>query len=210
MSPSFEYYNQDRQDLIALLPPNRHFTKVLDIGCGVGKSGGALLLDQRADWVTGIELMAEVAQQARNHLSEVFSLSIEADELPFQAHEFDLILAADVLEHLVDPWLAMQRISGWLKPGGLALFSIPNIQHWRGVWAVLSGRWFYRDQGLFDKTHLRFFSRQTARDLFSCSGLKIEVFSRKIVGKSNIINAITLGLLADYCARQFYFLVHKE
>jgi len=209
MSPSYEYYSQDRRDLIALLPPDRHFTKVLDIGCGEGKSGGALLQEQRADWVTGIELMAEVAQQARNHLSEVFSLSVEADELPFQAHEFDLVLAADVLEHLVDPWLAMHRISGWLKPGGLALFSIPNIQHWRGVWAVLSGRWIYCDQGLFDKTHLRFFSRKTARDLISCSGLRVEVFSRKIVGKSNLVNKITLGLLADFCTRQFYILAHK-
>ena len=75
MSPSFEYYNQDRQDLIALLPPNRHFTKVLDIDVA-WKSGRTLLTS--GGWVTGIELMAVVAQQARNHLSRC-SLSIEAD-----------------------------------------------------------------------------------------------------------------------------------
>ncbi len=210
MNSSDDYYGQNRLDLLSLLPADRHFHKVLEIGCGEGRSGSALLQAKRADWITGVEVVPEIAIRAREQLSEVLCLSIETDALPFKNHEFDLILLADVLEHLVDPWATMQRVASWLEPGGLVLCSIPNIRHWRGVWAVLSGRWIYRDQGLFDKTHLRFFSRQSALDLISCNGLSIEAVARKIVGKSKIINMITLGLLADFCVRQFYFLAHKE
>lgn len=206
---SSKYYGHARQDLLALLPDGRYFKKALEIGCGEGRTGELLLKQNRVKWITGVEIIPEIADGARKRLNEVYCISIEQSELPFKQNEFDLILVADVLEHLLDPWQAMQRIVRLLHPGGYLLCSIPNVQHWRGIWAVLSGTWTYCEEGLFDIGHIRYFTRRSAYSLIINSGLRIERFRRNIVGRSKVVNFISFGLLADYCTRQFYFLMQR-
>jgi len=78
-----------------------------------------------------------------------------------------------VLEHLVDPWSLLQRQARWLAPDGLVVACIPNMAHWSVLVHLLMGEWPYQDSGLFDRTHLRFFTLSSIRQLFAGAGLHI-------------------------------------
>src|SRR5262249_41242587 len=96
-------------------------------------------------------------------------------ELP--SARFDLILALDVLEHLINPWSAMRRIHGLLKPDGALVVRIPNVSHCSVSLALLRGRWDYAESGLMDRTHLRFFTEAGAKALVTSSGLVLDCCS---------------------------------
>ena len=83
---------------------------------------------------------------------------------------FDVVLCGDVLEHLRDPWSALRALAAL---GGQVVLSVPNVAHWTGRRALARGRFPYAEHGLFDRTHLRFFTRASARDLAQSAGLRI-------------------------------------
>ncbi len=85
----------------------------------------------------------------------------------------DVLVYGDVLEHLVDPWSVLRRHGEWLTPQGLVLACIPNIAHWSALIHLLMGEWPHLEQGLFDRTHLRFFTEPSIRQLFAQAGLHI-------------------------------------
>jgi hypothetical protein len=79
---------------------------------------------------------------------------------------------ADVLEHLPDPAAALRRASGWARPGGAILVSVPNVAHWQARLTLLRGRWPQEDSGTFDASHLRWFTRDSLRTLLTGAGLR--------------------------------------
>ena len=89
------------------------------------------------------------------------------------AGEYDVIVFADVLEHLRDPERVLRSLAPFLARGGRVLASIPNVAHWSIRWRLLAGRWQYQDRGILDRTHLRFFTRETALALFASAGLAV-------------------------------------
>ena len=86
---------------------------------------------------------------------------------------YDVVLCLDVLEHLVDPAGALAALRG-LAPRGRALISLPNVAHWSLRKELLRGRWEYTESGLLDRTHLRFYTLDTARSLLSQAGWRVE------------------------------------
>lgn len=143
--------------------------RVLDLGCA---SGGLLaLLRDRAGHLAGLELSATAARAASEVADEVVCGALEDPELPFAAGSFDLVVAADVLEHLADPAAALRRAVGWCRPGGAVLVSVPNVAHWQARLELLRGRWPQRDSGTFDAGHLRWFTHATLRELLTGAGL---------------------------------------
>ena len=176
VNPAYEYA---RSDLLSLLP-QREFRAVLDIGCSTGAT--AKVLKDRAPNVTvvGIEHDGEAAQRARAVLDTV--LVGDADErlaeLATAGATFDLVLCGDVLEHLVDPWATLRRIRA-LCPAGNVLVSLPNVAHVSTLVSLLGSYWPYRDRGIFDRTHLRFFGRRNLPELFGPAGFRlVEVRTR--------------------------------
>jgi len=167
-----EYYASPKRDIEPLLP--RRVGRALEIGCGTGATMSWLRTVANVEYAMGIEIVPEVAVEANASFDEVVCGDIETLQL-CQHSEFDTILVLDVLEHLVDPWKTVRMLRGLLRPSGVLLASIPNAAHWNvSAPLFLRGRWEYADQGLLDRTHLRFFTENTSRALFEDNGFLIE------------------------------------
>src|SRR5438094_7755459 len=147
---------------------------VLEIGCATGYMSQALR-DGLGCRVVGVELFAEAAEKARAVCQRV--IVGDAQTLDYDAvlgnDRFDAILFADVLEHLPDPGSVLRRVRPFLKDDGAIIASIPNIAHGSVRLALLGGEFRYRQTGLLDKTHLRFFTRESVQELFETSGLVV-------------------------------------
>jgi methionine biosynthesis protein MetW len=150
-----------------LLPPGG---RVLDVGCA---SGGLLaLLRDQAGHLAGLELSETAARAAAEVGDEVVQGALENPELPFQANSFDLVVIADVLEHLADPAAGLARAVAWCRPGGAVLVSVPNVAHWQARLEVVRGRWPQHERGTFDASHLRWFTRASLGALLRDGGLR--------------------------------------
>lgn len=152
---------------LRLLPPGG---RVLDIGCA---SGGLLaLLRGSAGELAGLELSPTAARAAAQIGDQIVCGGLEDDGLPFEQDAFDLVVLADVLEHLADPAAGLARATAWCRPGGAVLVSVPNVAHWHARLTLLRGRWPQRDSGTFDAGHLRWFTRDSLRVLLIAAGLR--------------------------------------
>jgi len=168
------YFAQARTDIGPLLPVNAD--RVLEIGCGTGATMRWLRTQRTVRYAVGIEVSPDAAQRARREFDHVAVLNAEASPLP--DGPFDLIILLDVLEHLVDPWRMVDRLSAVLNPGGSIIVSIPNVSHYSIIISLLRGQWNYTNQGLLDRTHLRFFTANGAMDLMSRGRLKVDAVAR--------------------------------
>ncbi len=142
----------------------------LDLGCA---SGGLLaLLRPQAGHLAGLELSQTAARAAAQVGDEVVQGALEDPGLPFAPGAFDLVVIADVLEHLADPAAALARAAGWCRPGGAILVSVPNVAHWSARLALARGRWPQEESGTFDSSHLRWFTRASLGELLRRAGLR--------------------------------------
>jgi SAM-dependent methyltransferase len=161
-------YERARPEIIEHVP--RTVTRVLDLGCATGATGAALKARTPGVHVTGVELEPEYAREAARRLDEV--IVADAQHPPAGLGTFDALIAADILEHLPDPWTALKRYaSEHLEPGATAVVSLPNVAHWSTYAQLALGRWPRKPEGIFDATHLRWFTLKDARDLLLQAGL---------------------------------------
>jgi SAM-dependent methyltransferase len=154
-------------DLLPISP--KADTRVLDVGCGPGYLCQAL--SDRGYRVTGLERRGWGPPEG----AAGYSL-VEADldqGLPAFASKFDVIVCADVLEHVRDPWTLLRQLRGVLEPGGTLILSLPNSGHLYFRLVVLAGRFPKRDKGLFDRTHLHFFTWDGWLKLLRDSGFSV-------------------------------------
>ncbi len=166
------YYANARRNVADKVP--RTARRVLDVGCGQGLTGG-LLRAERGIEVVGMEIHEDVAVMARRHLDRVVVGDLETMQLPFEPGYFDCIIVADVLEHLVDPWAALEKLLVHLAPEGTVVASIPNIRNLDALGKVVAGSFDYAEQGILDRTHLRFFALGDMHKLFERVGLRAQV-----------------------------------
>lgn len=201
------YYTAERRDIAELIPSTCH--RVLEIGCGEGHLGR--LLRSRGHFVAGVELVPSVAEKAKTNLDEVFCGDIERVDLPWGANSFDVIVMADVLEHLVDPWAALKKLTALLSPGGRVVASIPNVQNYRVIRQLIRGRWKYADSGLMDIGHLRFFTWLQIVELFEDAKLNVIqrrcLYSRTFVRR--ILRLVSFGRVEPYLTRQYLVVGRK-
>jgi 2-polyprenyl-3-methyl-5-hydroxy-6-metoxy-1,4-benzoquinol methylase len=151
---------------------------VLDIGCGPGVVARALAA--RGCRVWGLEIDPRRAALARQHCVDVLEGDVEGVKLStaFGDMAFDFVLCLDVLEHLRDPTAALINAAAALAPGGSVLVSVPNITHGAVRLELLKGKFRYRDSGLLDRGHLRFFDREGVDELIRKAGLRAETTLR--------------------------------
>jgi 2-polyprenyl-3-methyl-5-hydroxy-6-metoxy-1,4-benzoquinol methylase len=155
-------------------------SRVLEFGCSTGYMT-KMLRDRLGATVIGVELNAAAAEQAQAYCDRV--LVGDAEELDLEAElggeRFHAILFADVLEHLREPGALLKRVRPLVAEGGTVVASIPNVAHASVRLALLGGSFRYRDQGLLDETHLRFFTREGIQDLFESAGYVITHWVRR-------------------------------
>jgi len=169
-----------RSDILRFLPTR--FSRVLEIGCSAGGFSEQLVRNGAEVW--GIEPNTAAAEVARAKLTKVFNSTFDqaADELP--TDYFDLVVCNDVIEHMPDHDLFLQRIKSTMTDKGVIVGSLPNIRHITALVKLLALRDFpYRDEGILDRTHLRFFTRKSIERTLRDNGYEIEALS----GVNNII-----------------------
>ena len=206
MHPPTGYHDGTRLDAIALLP--NHLDRVMEIGCGTGATLAELKRQGRCNWAGGVELASEPAQIASGRLDQFWQGNIETLALDIDAASLDAILCLDVLEHLTDPWSTLDRLAKLLRPGGLAVISVPNIRNYRVLGSLmLHGRWDYRPTGIMDRTHLRFFTHQTAVELMRGAGLIVDrtvpLIHLKRWKMKWMLQQLAYGHLDEFYAEQF-------
>jgi 2-polyprenyl-3-methyl-5-hydroxy-6-metoxy-1,4-benzoquinol methylase len=191
-------YETDRPDVQAHIPTDAK--RILELGCSTGALGAAIKARQPA-YVMGVEIDPDYAADAELRLDRVVCSSAEAF-LDIGTHEapFDCLVCADVLEHLVDPVDVLRRSAALIESGGTVVFSIPNVLYWPQFKRVLKGDWPLDDEGIFDRTHLRWFTPTAAARLATAAGLSdVTVhpvewgMRRKYRAVSSLLKAFGLG-----------------
>ncbi len=188
-------YETPRHEIADRVPPST--TRLLDIGCATG--GLATLLPGVE--VVGVELDEGYAVAAQQRCARVVRADAEElarrDDLEAELGRFDCLVAADVLEHLADPWSTLRAYARLLDPGGAAIVSLPNVAHWSTYAALIRGSWPRNPEGIHDATHLRWFTLRDARELVEQAGLAVATVDRRprLIWRGSRIDAL-LGPLA--------------
>lgn len=208
-------YIGPRPDLLRLVPEGA--TRVLDVGCSVGTLGAFLKKRQEAR-VVGVELDEAMAREAAQKLDRVIVGNLDVLDIAaaLEGEVFDCIICGDVLEHVQDPWAVLASLVEHLASGGVVVASLPNVRHISTLFSlIVLNRWPYRDRGIHDRTHLRFFTSRNIKELFGGAGLSIERFTRNLrvierVHRLNVIAPIFgIPLIRGFFTFQ-YLLVAKK
>jgi len=208
-------YKQINTHVADLVKPN---SKILDVGCSAGVLGEYLIANKNCR-VYGVDKNPEAVGLAAAALTSAALMDLGSDPFPFRDELFDIIIFGDVLEHLIDPLSVLIRFKQYLNPGGYLIVSLPNIANIIIRLKLLCGKWEYRQTGIMDSTHLRFFTLQTATQLFRQAGLQIAII--KVTGGlfaqntlvEKILNHVTKFLCIPFprlFAIQFIFKLQPE
>lgn len=158
--------------------------------------------------VIGVEIHPDAAREARERLNEVIEKPVDiALDLVSKA-SIDCVVCNDILEHLVDPWLALQQIKKVLRPGGSIVSSIPNVRYFPVFKNYfIGGDWRYEKWGVLDKTHLRFFTRTSIAAMFEDAGynmIRLEgIFGQALPWKAALLNNVLGGRMSDMQYERF-------
>jgi len=209
-----DYFSNVRTELIELVPRNAE-NRVLEIGAGNGATLIQLKAMGLALEVVGVDIVGtQDGGQAHPDIDRFIVADIEKTDLGLAEGYFDVIICADVLEHLIDPWKAVRDLGRYLKKGGVFIASFPNIREYTTLKKIVfDGDFRYGDSGILDKTHLRFFCRKNMIELFEDNGFKVvkvvSTFDYIKKGKRVLLNKLFFNKLADFFSRQYFMVVQK-
>jgi 2-polyprenyl-3-methyl-5-hydroxy-6-metoxy-1,4-benzoquinol methylase len=154
--------------------------RVIEFGCSSGHMTVALA--ERGCQVVGVDMDAAAAA-ANEAAKRVLVADLDRSDfsVDLRGDHFDVALFGDVLEHLRDPLVTLRAVRGLLVPGGYVVACVPNIAHVDVKLALLEGRFPYGDQGLLDRTHIHFFTREALDQMLADAGFLPVEISRAIV-----------------------------
>jgi 2-polyprenyl-3-methyl-5-hydroxy-6-metoxy-1,4-benzoquinol methylase len=204
-----DYYGNPRREMIPFVPAGA--TCVLDVGCGAGRFADGLKQGRQqggpALEIWGVELDPQAAALAEKILDRVLAgdaLTV-LPELP--RGRFDCVVMNDVIEHVAEPAELLARVAPLLAPGGRLVASIPNVRYFFNVVDLACrGRWEYTDEGILDRTHLRFFTRSSIIKLLQECGFAVDTMQGiNPTGslKFKLANIGSLGRCSDMRFLQF-------
>lgn len=185
--------------------------KVLDIGCGSGQLGQYFQNELQCA-VTGVEITEHNYEIAKTVLSNALLGDIESLDLHLIGNDFDYIIFSDSLEHMLNPDKVLTRVQQLIAKNGELLISIPNVRNFRVTFPlVIKGDWEYQDEGLLDRTHLRFFTIASISRLLVECGFKIEevLLDLPPSSKVGVLNILTFGLFRNHLTSHYFIRARK-
>lgn len=191
-----KYEDKPRVELVQFIKDEPN--EILEIGCSTGATGKIIKEKFPNCKYYGIEIEPKAAEIASKFLDKTFNVNvenIEISELGFKEESLDIIIFADVLEHLYDPWKLIYKLKKYLRKNGYILASIPNIQHIDVISALIKGNWNYSKYGLLDATHIRFFTLNEIAKMFIQNGYVIE----------NVFPNLTKDINKEFWPKDLYF-----
>lgn len=195
-------YDFDRAELLPLLPDSSRV--LLDVGCGSGAFGRLLRSRRPGMELWAVEPDPASARAAADGFDHVLVGEFPHDGLP--SGRFDVVMCADVLEHMAAPEKALRAAMKAMAQGGVLVASVPNVRHWRAVvWPLLRhGTWTYTERGILDSTHLRFFTRRSICAFLSANGWSAEsVTGINMIRREKLLSAVSGHLLDDFLWPQY-------
>lgn len=203
------YYAHQRHEMLRYIPHNVRC--VLDVGCSNG-SFASMIKQQFNCTVWGLEPDEDSAKNASLLLDKVYNTVFD-ETVDFAGQKFDCIIFNDVLEHLVNPFNALELCKKHLTKDGVLVCSIPNIRFFDAIYHIVVQKDFkYVGAGIFDKTHLRFFTKKSMERMFLQAGYNVKsieginsIKELNYKGYKNfkILNSLLLGSINDMEYLQF-------
>ena len=146
--------------------------QILDVGCSRGYLGQRL--KALGNKVIGVEISHLAAEQARQVLDEVHSFDIEkAWPETLLTQSFDLVILAEVAEHVFDPVEVPKNVSLILRSGGQIILTTPNFMTWTNRLRFIVGDFRYQNEGMFDFGHIRFFTYTYLKTVLREAGFEL-------------------------------------
>jgi len=204
-----DYYTRFKWWMLPLIKDGPNV--IMDLGCASGRMGEKLLEAGKAKEVIGVEIFSLAAVEAAKTYMKVHIGDIEELELDYESC-FDYVICGDILEHLKDPYKVMEKSLKWLKPGGQILIDLPNVRNYRLLNdLVFHGKWEYVSAGILDKTHLRFFTQSSSRQMVEEAGFEVCHEEMILYGpKKEFFNQATFGLFRAFLAAQIFCVGEKR
>ena len=204
MSNTSSYYQHNRSEILKLIDIAPH--RVLDIGCGKGGVASMLHKNYPSLRITGFDKFKDDSFDYSEIFDSFHNFDLSCDWPNINYSEFDYVLMLDVLEHLVDPQMVLEKLSKLLSKGTQVIISLPNFHSYSNLYEIVkTARFQYKDSGILDRTHLRFYGQEDARDLIS-QHFSIDAFMpHHLQPRSRLNKAASLILGTKYTAYQNVF-----
>ena len=171
MSSQDVYFRQERREMLGFIP--RETTTLIDVGCGEGLFCARVKEILPSCEVWGLEPVDAVAALAAPRCDKLINAPFDDATLLPSAY-FDVVTMNDVLEHIPSTESALGIVKQILKPGGTLIVSLPNVAFYLNVKdLIISNDWEYKDYGILDRTHMRFFTERSASRTIAGNGFNI-------------------------------------
>lgn len=205
------YFSEYREDIFNVIKDLGKFERVFEVGCGNGGLLSQLKKEHLAKYIVGLDPYGKLPDN--DNFDEFYSVSIENMLPRLESDKFDLIIFADVLEHLEDPWSIAKKIcADNLKEGGMVIISIPNFRNFFTLSKIIMTNSFkYEPEGVLDKTHLRFFCKHDLINLAEGAGLKVEKITQNFKYKKSVFfSKNRLKYINDFTLNIFPFWISDQ
>ncbi|MGB5217942.1 MAG: class I SAM-dependent methyltransferase [Smithella sp.] len=171
LNEQYQYYEELHHGLLRQVGTG---LKILDIGCGYGQNGAAMI--KKSNDVFGVDLSPLAIEKAKKRLTCAVVADFSRPEtIPeeISREKFDMVVFSDILEHVYDPLLLIRNARPLMKENAILLVSVPNIANWLTRLRLLCGSWEYTVSGMMDRTHIRFFTLKSIKRLIQAAGFDV-------------------------------------
>jgi 2-polyprenyl-3-methyl-5-hydroxy-6-metoxy-1,4-benzoquinol methylase len=189
---SARYYQQSRRDMLKYVPETAK--RSLELGCAEGNFSELVRKSLGAEcW--GVEMDRQAAEVAATKLDKVITGDVSDSLSDVPDNYFDCIICNDILEHLADPYVLLIQLKEKLTAEGVVVASFPNVRYCRNLFElVVRGNWDYKEHGILDKTHLRFFTYNSLVKMFPQLGY--ELLTIEGLGPKRNVKTVAVQILS--------------